>query len=681
MPEAAKWSGADDALRIVNDRRLMYRHKWPYVWQWFLNLNFYAGNQWVRWDPALKKVVLDPQDPDKHRVVENKIQPIVRQAIGRVLRQQLKQICPPDAKDEAAVDKAKVRSQLLEHLRRTTNTDQKQKAALTWAALTGNGFTRYWWDEDAGPKKKNGKPMGDVAVDVISPYSIIVPPNCLSIDEMPWIMEVTTRSVAWVYERHGIEVASDAAPNAFDQFDARVLDYTSGGAFINNQPDIDTYTDTQKGDRKTLSGAACNYVMYWERPTEANENGRLIIVAGGKVVYPTTDAEAEDGILPHSPSGDLPYNHLRWFDSGFRFWDMGVVEMMVPLQRERNLLASMILDALRYTVRAGWLAPNGSLKKDVINSESGSITFYTPVGGLKPEPMTPQSVNAQYFQRIAMIDQDMADIAGIHSRPPAGVRAAAAFALQQESDNTLAEPIVENVNAWLVRDGQLKLRLAKAHYGRGRTIRVAGGNLRWEVTEFDATDMGDSDDVEIQGSGQLAQDKVQRLDQVMKLITMKDAKGEPIIDAYEARRLLDLENSENIDSQIKADINRARWENEQMDAGKPITVNRWDNHDAHLREHYTRMKRLDFDELPPAAREQYMLHTMAHEQAKASVGGAAQGASQPMAAPGQSQVQAMTPSSQLAQQVLPQGAPSLQVAAGLQSGLSAVSNVVAQANA
>lgn len=673
----AEWEGAKEALTLVNDHRALFRQKWVYQWQWFISLNFYAGNQWIQWVPSLQRVELMPEDPDKPRVTENKIQSLVRQAVGKIQRQKLKQICPPSAFGEDEVDKAKVRTQLLEHLWRTTKGDWNLNVALFWAALTGSGFLRYWWDPDAGPQKK-GKPLGDIAVTPVSPFSIVVPPNCLTLEEMPWIMEVTTRPVSWVKETHGMDVNADASVNAFDQFDARVLDFTSGGAFINTQPDV----STKDKDGKSVDGGACNYVMYWERPTQAHQNGQYIVVAGGKVVYPTNAEEAEAGITVHSPSGDLPYNRLSWFHTGFRFWEMGMVELLVSLQRERNLLASMILDGIKHTVRASVMAPKGSVKKDSWNAEAGAVLEYEFTGGGKPEPLQTTPVHPEVFQRISMIDQDMADIAGIHYRPSVNMRAAAAFALQQESDNATSEPITQNVEAFLIRDGQLKLRLAKANYNKGRTIRVAGSAMQWEVIEFDRDKLGDSDEVEIQTGGQLAQDRIQRMDQVIKLLAAKDAKGEPLIDSYEARRLLDLENTENLDSGVRADMNRARFENTRLEKGQQVPVNRFDNHQVHMREHYLRMKRLDFDELTVEQQQAFMAHTLAHEQA---IMGAAMAQRGP-APPGPQMQQPMPGMQPGAPPQPPQAPPVVQaqpgstMPPGLQAGLTHVANVVSQAN-
>lgn len=675
----AEWEGAQEALTLVQDRWQLWQRNWMYHMTWYLNLNFYVGNQWLRWEPGLRQIVQPPSDPEKPRVTENRIQPMVRQAVGRVMRQKLRQVSPPDSHDESAADKAKVRSQLLEHLDRETKMDELLKTGLFWAANTGNFFARYCWDPDAGPRKKKGKPLGDIAVVPVSPFSMVFPPNCLTLDEMPWVIEVTTRPVSWVEEQHGVKVDADATPSMWGTFDARVLDFTSSGAWINSQTDVST--KNAKGE--TVDGGSCRYMMYWERPTAKYEDGRFVIVAGGKVVYPKTEEEAQEGILVHSPSGDLPYNQLKWFDTPFRFLHMGLVEPLVPMQRERNLYASMIAEALRYVARGGWMAPRGSVKKDEWSAEAGSINEYTPVGGFKPDPVTPRAISGEFFVRMDKIDQDMADIAGIHFRPPTGVKAAAAFALQQETDNTLSEPVVDNVKAFLTRDGKLKLQLARKYYDTGRTIRVAGKGHQWEALEFSADDMGDSDAVIVTDAGQLAQDKMQRLEQVLKLLAAKDAKGEPVIDAYEARRLLDLENSENIDSQVHGDMTRARWENSRLEKANDVPVNRWDNHSIHLQEHYTRMKRIDFDELTPAAREAFIRHTLAHEQGKAVNAAPAQGQQVPphMAPPGGQMPWQGVPgqSAQMAQQMLPEP-PSNQVQAGLQAGLTGVQKVVSQAN-
>ncbi|MDB4895588.1 MAG: hypothetical protein JWN15_1850 [Firmicutes bacterium] len=675
---------AAEALRLVQDRRAMFKQKQPFIWQWYLNLNFFVGNQWLTWDPLLNAVIQPPQDPDKPRVTENKIQPTVRQAVGKVLRQQLKQVCPPAAHGEDEVDKAKVRTQLLGHLRRTCGTDDLLNTGMTWAANTGNFFARYMWDEDAGPRKNaKGARMGDISVVPVSPFAIVVPDDYLTIDELPWIMEVTTRSVEWVREHYGVQVEADGGGNNFEQFGSRVLNFTSAGAYLSTQGDV----GTKDKDGKPLDGGLCTFIMSWEKPCSSYPKGRFIAVAGGKVVFPTTQAEADEGIMIHSPSGELPYNHLVWFKTGIRFWEMGLVEPLVPLQRERNMYASMIQDALRHVARAGWIAPRGSVKKDEWSAESGAINEYTPGIG-KPEPVTPRAISGEFFQKIGLIDQDMADIAGIHYRPAPGMRAAAAFALQQETDNAMAEPVVANVDKFMIRDGKLKLCLARANYGKGRTIRVAGEGLRWEVMEFDAAKMGDSDDVEVQGSGQISQDKMQRMDQVLKLLQAKDAKGEPVIDAYEARRLLDLENSENIDSQVKADVNRARYENDLIGKGNQVATNRWDNHDIHLREHYTRMKRLDFDELTPVVRDAFIQHTMAHEQAKAQApqqgppgqqqGPPGQQGVPPGMQPAPGQMPGMPPqAAQVVQQLMPDAASN--PAAGMRAGMTHVATVVAQA--
>src|SRR3990167_4132955 len=65
----------DDFLKEVNDVFDMVQQKYTYERQWYLNLAFLMGQQWVKWSNKLKKIY-EPKVPEwRVRHVANDIMP------------------------------------------------------------------------------------------------------------------------------------------------------------------------------------------------------------------------------------------------------------------------------------------------------------------------------------------------------------------------------------------------------------------------------------------------------------------------------------------------------------------------------------------------------------------------------------------------------------------------------
>lgn len=155
-----------------------------------------------------------------------------------------------------------------------------------------------------------------------------------------------------------------------------------------------------------------NMVMvtdYFERPSAKNPDGLMLCIAGGKVIaqpdkYPLSDSR---GVVLDEPCiHRLVYTHDPTTDQ-----DLGLVWQLIDYQRTIQDCQNKLLEWKNRTLNPQMIAPEGSLVSRP-DDVPGSVKYYRPVGGAKPEWETPPPVPQALFQILEETRQAMRDVAG-----------------------------------------------------------------------------------------------------------------------------------------------------------------------------------------------------------------------------------------------------------------------------
>jgi hypothetical protein len=116
----------------------------------YLNLAFYAGQQWARWDG--NQVFPVALDDGREMVVDNRIRPFVRTEIAKMTKTRPKFVAVPKSQADQDIAAARYAEQALDDAWKRHNLHRKLRQALLWARITGAGFWKVWWDPGRGPK-------------------------------------------------------------------------------------------------------------------------------------------------------------------------------------------------------------------------------------------------------------------------------------------------------------------------------------------------------------------------------------------------------------------------------------------------------------------------------------------------------------------------------------------------
>jgi hypothetical protein len=206
----------------------------PYEGTWYLNLAYYAGDQWLTWDGArLSKPKLRK---GRILITDNRIQPAIRMEIAKMTKSLPSWSCTPDSPAEDAVEGARRATRAMEA---KWGPDElalhaKLSRALHWSRVTGAGFWKITWDsglgkgrdvvvgpdgkvargdneEDLDPQLLNALPedhelrqvlrvqkvnQGDVRVEVRSPFEFYPDPLAEGMDELERCWEEVVLSPA-----------------------------------------------------------------------------------------------------------------------------------------------------------------------------------------------------------------------------------------------------------------------------------------------------------------------------------------------------------------------------------------------------------------------------------------------------------------------------------------------------
>ncbi len=573
---------------------------------WILNFNFYAGNQQSEVLPTGEITEANKRYYWQENEVYNHIAPIIEARLSKFSNIRASVSVAPSTTDSCDVETAKFSTKLLRSVEEENRFREGVSEATFWAELTGTAFYKVIWSPTKGRclLPEEGLYEGDVDIVVCPPYEIY--PDSLTagdVDQCRSIIHAKAYPVSVVEDVWGVKPTPES-PTVFS------FDSISIGGGVN-----------QKGrNKKVCSSEVDGYVTVLERyslPDGENPEGRLIIVAGDKLLY--------DGILPFRVGENreraLPFVRQACISQPASFFGTSIIERMIPVQRAYNAVKNRKHEFFTRMCAGVLIAEEGSIDLDELEEngiEPGKVIVYRQ-GSNEPKMENWGAVPPEFAEEEDRLLSEFVSISGVSdflissgftSNNVSGV----ALNLIIEQDSSRLSITTDNIRNAAKGVAKMILRLYKQYAGEKRLKRIYGENGLPERAYFSANEIS-CDDVTFDVSEESVNSAEKRKQIVRELFSMgllsdKDGK---LNDSSKVKmiEMLGLGNWESAITEEELQRKKAMRENIFCDEKAP-EISEIDNHSIHISEHTKRLLE-DNGELNEETKRRLMEHIRMHK--------------------------------------------------------------------
>jgi hypothetical protein len=624
MPESQRET-LDHARKCFERAKATRSHYEP---DWFLNLSYVVGDQWVYWNRGhLERPRFDTRDP----VTDNRMQGIVNTRIARKTKSRPVFVATPTSADEADMESARLTDQVLESDWEELKLTKKLYAALNWSEIICAGFWKIYYDptkgksddylvqrgeegasaymgEDGRPMRVSdhpeGEPMpegvepmpvaqGEACIEVISPFEFFPDPLATSMEDLEWCVEVKVRSVDYVQERYGFKADPDTdAPLGIAE--SRM----TGFSVLPGMSGASSRTTKQRGVK---------VYEFWSKPSPRFPDGVKICWCNETILH-----------QDDKPFDAIPYVMFGAQDVPGRFWPMTCTTQLRGPQTQLNRTKTQIYENL---ARIGnpimlWSRYAGKMSYRGLPGETIYYDDTTP--NSVPRYLNPPEIPVYMREEVERIEGSMQEIAGLHevskATVPAGVTAASAINLLQEADDTRLGPEVAATEQSVAEAGRKLMRVRAAYTDDSRMVKIAGEDGDWDIQEWKGTMLDESVGVSVQSGSMMPRSKAAKQAAILEVMQVALQYGLPL-QPRNIRRVLreyEIGGLDRLFADIGRDEEQIQWENRMLSQGQQLPINSFDDDDLHIVGHEEYCKTGRWRRLPPEAQQLILQHIAEH---------------------------------------------------------------------
>ncbi len=552
--------------------------------QWQLNINFMMGNQYsyIASNGSVRED--EKQYFWQEKEVFNQIAPILETRISKISSSLPNVTVVPASMEEADFESAKLSKQILASVANRLNLVDIEKTATTWSEICGTSFYKVIWNTNSGKMVAtddvgNNIREGDVQIEVVSPFEIF-PDNlsCERLDDVNSIIHARAVDIDQIRYEWNVDVQPE-------EVCAFTLDNT-----MNNVGGLGYNAHINKVANIKL-GHHCVLIERYIRPSKQLPNGRLTVVAGGKLLF----------------DGDLPYLNDELNGRTFpfvkqisnympgSFFGVSVVDRLIPVQRAYNAVRNRKHEYFNRTVMNVLAVEDGSVDTDALEIEGlspGKVLVYRQ-GSKMPEIMqNPKSV-VDFESEESRLLEEFKTISGVSDMMTQSVgkytnMSGVALELLAEQDTVRLATAIDSTKLAVKTVAKYILRLYKQYAVLPRLLKISGAGGSVEMHYWNQNEIC-SDDVVFDTSTDAVDSLAQRRTMLFDLINkglMFDQDGK--FSQTMRKKCLDLlgfgmwENSVDL---TELQINHAREENIAVTRGQKINILPIDDHKLHVDQH------------------------------------------------------------------------------------------------
>ena len=551
--------------------------------QWQMNMNFYMGNQFV--DVGYGGIVreIDKQFFWQEREVYNHIAPIIDVRLSKLSKIKPKMHIMPATNDEQDIYTAKVGKKILDSVEGKMNLRAKINQATKWSEICGTSFYKISWNsnlgqivalEDDGRKIKTG----DVEISVCSPFEIYPDSSTHeNLDDCQSIIHARAYTASQVKQMYGVQV---------EGADVNVFSLDGASSSLGGLGHGGLATKTIETVRKDSVIVLEKYV----RPTAEFPNGRLIIIAGDKLVF--------DGELPYVNGFDgkreFPFVRQICNEQVGSFWGESMIGRLIPVQRAFNAVKNRKHEFLNRLTLGVLAVEDGSVDIDNLEEEGlapGKILVYRQ-GSTPPDFLGGEKLPVDFDKEEENLLDEFHKISGTSemgnmetiSNSISGV----ALELLIDENETRLIFTTDSIKTAIKTVAKHILRLYKQFATLPRLLKVMGENGGLDIMYFSQSDIT-SDDVRFDTDNDSTDTVSQRREMIFNLLDkglLSDENGK-ISNATRSKILENLGFGvwENATDLNELHLKNADLENTWLASGENVSVKEIDEHALHVASH------------------------------------------------------------------------------------------------
>lgn len=594
--------------------RQIERKKFENVWQ--LNINFYLGNQYSYISPNGEIMEYGKQYFWQEREVYNHIANLIELRLAKLSRVRPALNVIPFSDEEHDIACAKISKKILKSISSNVNISKILSQGTIWSEICGTVFYKIDWNNTLGKIvgiDELGKEIreGDVDISVVSPFEIYPDSNTYNnVEDCMSIIYARTFHKDAVKNTWGVEVEGK-------DIDVYTLDAISSMGGLG-------YSSISNSMSKKLKKDQVLVLEKYEKPTIDYPNGRLIIIAGDKLIY----------------VGDLPYVNSVENKRGFPFirqtclttpncfWGTSMVERCIPIQRSFNAIKNRKHEYLNRLTMGILSVEDGSLDIENLEEEGlspGKVLIYRQ-GAKAPALMSNGSVPMDFqYEENALINEfvNVTGITDLSRDLTSGNISGIALQLLIEQDEVRLVFSADEIRNAAKEISKQILRLYKQFAIVSHTSRIIGDNGGVELFYWNSSDIN-SEDVVFETENEINESLAQKRNMIFEILKMgllEDENGK-IPNSVKGKVLDQLgfgiwENSHDMRSIQKHSADKENIELiMKLNIKNPQEI---DDHEIHIEEHTAFMLGCDFEKksiIAPNIEEMMLNHIEKHKELK-----------------------------------------------------------------
>lgn len=565
---------------VTEDFKKRQEARRPVELNWRLNMNFVIGNQFAR---ISSKGDIEESGKEyfwQEREVYNHIAPILETRLAKLGRVKARAQVRPATSDDDDVASASLATKLIDAVCKENDFSQQLALANTWSEITGSAFFKIIWDSEKGHALDADGTIkeGDVTIDLCPPFEIFPEDIAITdIDRQSSIIHakvLTTKEVKRIWNK-------DVKGGDVNVFSFDNVQVGGGFGYTASMPRIVSET---REDSVTV-------IEKYEKPTREYPDGRLIIVAGDKLLY--------NGDLPYLNGEDgtrgYPFSKQVCIDNLSNFFGTSVVERIIPVQRAYNTVKNRKHEYMNRMAVGVYAVEDGSVDTDSLEEEGlppGKVVVYRQ-GSNPPIALSPTQVPSEFSREEEKLLNEFVMISGVsevttYSQVPANVASGTAISLLLEQDDTRIALTADSLRESVKRISKHVLRLYRQFAKVPRVKRITGDNGEVELASFSAGNI-DSEDIVFDTISDIEDTLSARRAMVydlLKLGLFEDENGRlSTVTKTKLFEILGFGNWEYGRNDEEMHRKKALKENMQLERGEIQAPDVYDNHAMHITEH------------------------------------------------------------------------------------------------
>lgn len=559
----------------------------------WINKSFVAGEQWITWNTATRRIEAMPRDPDRVRFPVNRLRTNSRIIMAKLLRRALVFEVLPNEADDATIQGARLASSVLADTHREQNWEDVREEAAWALWLGGTGLLGLDWDPKAGkvigdhPERPGEKVRGgDIRASALTICEVATEPGTRDIERAAWWIRAAALPASEVRAMYGLK-------------DDPVADASAVMSPLQQK--------LMREDGTTDNVSLTLVLNYYERPNPKRPKGHVAVVVGDEVV--------SSGPWPFPFTDRLNVVRMRETVVNGRWTGDTILSDTIGPQTALNMSWSSQVEHGKLAGNARLMIPETSIDMaDMLTDEPGEPIPYSATPGMpQPSylapPQMPQWWSMQPNELTAVID----DICGVHdvSRgdAPSGITSGVGLSLLAEQDDTPLGRMAKEMAEGFGRFASLVLETYAAKVTESRTAKSVAANARPETSSWNGAALCGQTSATVPLDSVQPRSRAAQFQMAVQLHGMFPTE----MTLAQFATIADLPGASSIIEGADPNIARARSENHEMALGVPAIPYRFDHHATHIREH-NRFRMSDrYEQLDREGRELVDLHIQAHE--------------------------------------------------------------------